>query len=410
LKIIILSDRIPPENVGGAGKVAWNLALGLQAAGHEVHVIAATFKPSFREQRSGIETYHLQTQYPIRWHSWVSLYNPQTVGPLRRLLKELKPDVVNGHNVHQYLSYASLRVAHDLGLPAVFTSHDAMPFAYTKFDAFIDPQRGAVSTPDQYRLPPLYNLRQMRTRYNPFRNLIIRRILTYDTRLRTCVSQAHKEALEANGLPPFRVVYNGLDPATFEVAPNRVETLRHRLDLVGKQVILIAGRLTATKGGGQLLAAMSRLIPAFPNLVLLTLSPKEPDFTGLGDDLTQHIRSGGWLDGPDLAAAYHLADIVTMPSIILDTFGMVNLEGMAAGKPLVSTCFGGSPEIVQDGHTGYIINPFDTATFADRLGRLLRDPDLRARMGQAGRQRLLDQFTLAHQVHAMTAIYREAIG
>ncbi|HVO44483.1 MAG TPA: glycosyltransferase family 4 protein, partial [Aggregatilineales bacterium] len=369
----------------------------------------ATDRPSFQELRAGIMTCHLHAGYPLRLQPWLALNNPQTIGPLRRLLAALRPDVVNGHNVHHLLSYASFRVAHDLGIPAVFTSHDVMPFAYNKLDHFIDPARGGVISPEQYRLPPLFNLRQMRLRYNPLRNLIIRRTLRRDTRLRTCVSEAHRQALEANGLPPFRVVYNGLDPATFDVASARVEALRERLDLVGRRVILLAGRLTREKGGAQLLAAMHRLIADFPDIVLLALSPTPPDFPGYDDLKRDHVRGGGWLEGEDLAAAYHAADIVTMPSIILDCFGMINLEGMAAGKPLISTCFGGSPEIVVDGVTGYIVNPFDTAIFADRLACLLRDPDQRRRMGQAGRKRLGEHFTLTAQVAAMLEVYREAL-
>jgi len=410
MKIALLTDRIPPENVGGAGKVAWTLAVGLHAAGHDVHVIAATTKATFQETREGILTYHLHADYPKRWQAWLSLNNPQTLAPLRALLKQIQPDVVNGHNIHLYLSYASFRVARRLGIPAVFTSHDAMPFAYTKFDYFVDPKRCGVETPAQYRLPPLFNLKQMRLRYNPFRNLLIRRTLAHDTNIRTCVSQAQRDALEANGLPPFRVVHNGLDPKCFDVSPERVEALRQKFNLVGKRIILFSGRLTSLKGGKQLLEAMQRLLPEFPDLRLLTLSPVAPDFQGYEGVVNDHVCNGGWLDGADLAAAYHLADVVTMPSVIMETFGMVNLEGMAARKPLVSTCYGGSPEVVRDGETGYIINPFDAAMYADRLGRLLRDSELRTRMGEAGYSRLIEHFTLTRQIEAMTAIYQDAIA
>src|SRR5512143_1354897 len=100
MRIAILSDRIPPENIGGAGQVAWTLARGLRNVGHEVHVIAATPGVSFEESREGIPTYHLHSRYPRRLMFWLGVYNPQTIGPLRALLKRIKPDVVNAHNVH----------------------------------------------------------------------------------------------------------------------------------------------------------------------------------------------------------------------------------------------------------------------------------------------------------------------
>src|SRR5690242_17596844 len=132
MRIVILNDRIPPENVGGAGEVAWTLARGLCESGHEVHVIAATDGRAFRKQRDGVATYHIHSQYPGRFQAWLSLYNPQTIQHVRRLLEQIRPDVVNAHNIHRDLSYASLLAAHHLGIPVVFTSHDVMPFAYGK--------------------------------------------------------------------------------------------------------------------------------------------------------------------------------------------------------------------------------------------------------------------------------------
>lgn len=406
MRLLLLSDRIPPENRGGAGKVAWNLALGLRAAGHDVHVIAATLGASFHDTRDGIPTHHLHSHYPERWRGWLALYNPQTVGQVRRLIEQIRPDVVNAHNIHAELSYACLTVAHRLGIPTVFNSHDVMPFAYARLRHFIDPARAGVASPAAYRLPPLYNLRQMRFRYNPFRNLAIRYILSHHADARISVSEAHRQTLEANGLPPFQVVYNGIDPHALDVSSEIIDGLRARLGLAGRRVILFAGRLTRDKGSRQLLQALRRVVVSVPDALLLVLSSvafNEPEFSDLAE---RHMRIGGWLDGAELAAAYHLADVVTVPSIIMDSFPTVNLEAMTVSKPVIATCYGGSPEAVQDGETGYIINPFDTAAFAERLERLLTDADLRLRMGSAGHTRLLEQFTLAGQVNTMVQIYK----
>ena len=114
-------------------------------------------------------------------------------------------------------------------------------------------------------------------------------------------------------------------------------------------------------------------------------------------------------NGEELAAAYQLADIVTVPSIYLDAVPMINIEAMAAGKPLVSTCYGGSPEFVEDGKTGYIVNPFDTEAYAERLAQLLTDPELAQQMGAAGHQRYLDQFTLATHIQNVVRLYQGVI-
>ena len=140
------------------------------------------------------------------------MLNPQTVRPLNRLLRKLKPDVVNAHNVHESLGYHSLVIGRFAGSATVFTAHDVMPFAYTKLTRFIDPARPDQLDSFDYRLPFGYNWRQMRLRWNPARNLSIRHTMHYYVDERVAVSHELKKALEANDLPPFDVVHNGIDP------------------------------------------------------------------------------------------------------------------------------------------------------------------------------------------------------
>ena len=413
MKILLLNDRIPPEGRGGAEIVAWRLARGLQAAGHHVHVAAATTGDAFEEAREGIPTYHIRAAYPERFHPWLSLWNPQTAKPLRQLLARIQPDVVNAHNIHAWLSYHSLKLARDAGCAVVFSSHDAMPFAYGKLRHFVKPDRRAINLPADYRLPALYNLRHNRFRYNPLRNPLIRHYLLNYTHMRTAPSQALADAHAANGMPALEVVHNGIDTAEWARADAaKVEEMRRRLDLVDKRVILIAGRLTADKGTQQILRAMDRLRDQQPNMRLLVLTSRDIESQIPAE--FQHFRplicAGGWLSGADLRAAYQLADVVTVPSIVFDTFPTVNLEAMALGIPVIATCFGGSREAVVDGTTGYIINPFDTATFADRLQRLLSDAELRAGMGARGRERVRAHFSLAGQVEQMLNIYQRALA
>lgn len=414
MKIVLLSDRIPPENVGGAGRVTWALATGLRAAGHDIHVIAATSGQPFEEVRDGIPTYHLHAQISERWRYWLSVYNPQTIAPLRALLLRLHPDVVNAHNVHHDLSWSSLSVAHQLGIPTVFTAHDMMAVAYGKLvhfiDPHIDPAQHDMAAQPEYRLPRGYNLRQMRLRYNPFRNPLIRRILRHDTARRTCVSQAHGTALDANGLPSFEVVYNGVDPSPYEIPQSAIDAYRTTLE--NRPTILFAGRLSREKGGALLLKAFAQVIERVPSALLLVLAPEsrvlDRLLTGRAA-LRESIRFGGWLNGAELNTAFCAADVVAVPSIFFESFGMVAAEAMAASKPVVASCFGGLPELVKDGETGYLVNPYDTPALVDRLTRLLTDPVLAERMGAAGRRRLIEHFTLERQVHAMETIYTEAM-
>jgi len=87
---------------------------------------------------------------------------------------------------------------------------------------------------------------------------------------------------------------------------------------------------------------------------------------------------------------------------------MLNLEAMEYSKPVVATSFGGCPEVVADGLTGFVANPFEIEVFAERIARLLRDPELAGRMGAAGRARLEEHFTIPRLADEFLAEYELA--
>ena len=212
----------------------------------------------------------------------------------------------------------------------------------------------------------------------------------------------------------MRTLHPGVDPAALDTTPEHVAALRARLGLDGCRVILVAGRLTPLKGSVQLLRAVQRIFPDRPDARLLILTRASPEQQGLTDDtfrdVLPQIVMGGWLEGETLAAAYHLADAVAAPSICLDVFPTVNLEAMAAGKPVVATCFGGSPEAVADGATGHIVQPFDIAALSGSLAALLDDPERAAAMGAAGRGRFTEGFTAQHAAARMDAVCRSTVS
>ncbi|GIV81035.1 MAG: hypothetical protein KatS3mg051_0389 [Anaerolineae bacterium] len=413
LHIVILSDLLPPEEPGGAGRVAWQLGQGYVAAGHRVTFITSSPGPSRVEKRDGFTVHVLHSRYAERLRAWFGLFNPQTVWPLNRLLRRLRPDVVHAHNIHGHLSYHSLVIARYAGAATVFTAHDAMTFAYGKLTHFIDPSRPQQCDGFDYRLPFGYNLRQMRFRWNPARNLSIRHTLRYYADARVAVSGELKKALEANRLPPFEVVYNGIDPARFDVPDAAVAVLRQRYRLEGRRVILFGGRLNRAKGDQQLLAALRQVRQAVPDVALLVLARSDaylPRLLGEYPDLADVIVPGGWLEGAELAAAYRLAHAVALPSVCFETFGLAALEGMAAGAVPVVTCFGGPREVVVNGETGFVVNPYDIDALADRLIRLLTDEALRQRMAAAGRARAEQHFTLQRQTEAMLAVFERVLA
>jgi L-malate glycosyltransferase len=95
----------------------------------------------------------------------------------------------------------------------------------------------------------------------------------------------------------------------------------------------------------------------------------------------------------DVENVYHTADIVVVPSRWQEPLGLINLEAGACRKPVVATRVGGIPEVVVDGVNGYLVEPATLSHWPQRVAALIADPSLRARLGEAGRARVEQDFT-----------------
>jgi glycosyltransferase involved in cell wall biosynthesis len=174
----------------------------------------------------------------------------------------------------------------------------------------------------------------------------------------------------------------------------------------GDRQLLVLGRLVAVKGHRFALAALARLVAAFPDIVLV--------FVGAGPleaalqrevaarGLARHVRFEGFR--PDAHDYLRASDVVLVPSTA-EGLGAVVLEAWHHGKPVVAFDVPALNELVADGRDGYLVPPFDTAVLADRIDALLRDAALRARMGAAGRVKVARDYSVARMVDATLALY-----
>ncbi len=416
MRILLLTDLFPPEMTGGAGRVAALQTRALRELGHEVHVLTtsreATSSPDI--QVDGISVHRLPVAYPMRWQSYLSLYNPIVSRRISHFFDTLSPDIVHAHNIHAYLTYHSLVQAHQRNWPVVLTAHDTMTMTYQKFDEFIDPSHYEIPDHFEYRVNPWDQLRRQRFRYFPLRNALIRRVVRHNVDALISPSHALLDVLAANRVQACRMIHlpNGIDPSEFSTTSEDRHQFRIDNDLVGRQIVLVAGRINQAKGGRQIVEALELIVNQVPGAVLLILA--KPDgyaqtMLSIAESrgIRQYIRFAGWLSGEQLAAAFGAADVCVVPSVYFDNFPTVNLEAMAASTPVVATCFGGSREVVVDHETGFIVNPYATDSLADQVIRLLTDDALRTEMGSRSRQRILEDYDWLNQARKLVAIYQQ---
>jgi alpha-maltose-1-phosphate synthase len=213
------------------------------------------------------------------------------------------------------------------------------------------------------------------------------------------------------------VIHNGVDPDVYRPEPEPATLRRYGVD-PDRPYVLFLGRVTRQKGLQHLLAAALDLPPRY-QLVVCAGSPDTPEIAAEVAALAERVRGerGGlvWIEAflPREEAVHLLsgATVFCCPSIY-EPFGLVNLEAMACGAPVVASAVGGIPEIVVEGETGFLVDwdPSDAAAFeaglASRLTEVLEDPSLAQRLGRAGRSRVLERFTWPRIAERTVDLYR----
>lgn len=251
-----------------------------------------------------------------------------------------------------------------------------------------------------------------RWKYRLFYQPLLRRVLARASRI---VVSSPPLAEHAAELQPFRdkcvVVPFGIDVGRFEPTPEvdaRVSALR--AETPGPRVLFV-GRLVPYKGVDVLLRAMAEVDATawiVGNGPLREALEREAARLGIG----HRVCFLGALSDAEVVARLHAADVFVLPSVThAETFGVVQLEAMACGLPVVSTSVqSGVPWVNRHGETGLVVEPGNVVDLAAALRTLVSDPELCQRLGKAGRARVASQFTLEAMAARTATVYREVTG
>jgi len=219
------------------------------------------------------------------------------------------------------------------------------------------------------------------------------------------VSDAVKRGLVAAGVPAgrVRVLYPAIDADALisgrEQAPAGLPE--------GRPLVGMLGRLEPVKGAESFIAAAARVQESVPEAVLVVAGDGS-ERSGLAP---RAAAAGVALIGDVSCASGFLnaLDVVVVPSLS-EAFGLVAAEASALGKPVVATSTGGLPEVVEHGVSGLLVPPRDPVALADAIVRLLGDPAMRERMGEAGQRIVRERFGLERMADELVAVYRDVAG
>ncbi len=368
--IVRLIHLIKVTGLSGAENHLLTLLSGLQARGHETRLLLLVEPGRPAEevvaaaQVRGIPT----ERVPI-----YADFDPTLLVRLTRRLRAFRPDVAHTHLLHADLH--GIPAARLAGVPVVITSRH---------------------NDDAFRVRP--GIRQ------------VNRWLWGRVDAGIAISEAvARFTVDVEDAPPDRLVtiHYGLPPASPVGRETSRADLRAALGLPAET--LLAGtvcRLVEQKGLPYGLEAFARIAGRFPaaHLVLTGDGPLrgalEAQAAALGVAERTHFL--GWR--AETAPIFAGLDLFLMPSL-WEGFGLVLLEAMAQGVPVVGSAVSAIPEVVVDGETGLLVPPRDVAGLAEALAALLGDPARRAAMGAAGRARLETHFTPSRMVDETLALY-----
>lgn len=319
------------------------------------------------EQR-GIAT----TVIPIR-----ADFDPICLWQTYSFIKKAKPDLVHTHLIHGDL-YGTV-AAKLASVPHVISTKHG----YSSF----------------HKISKFYRLNKFIARF-------VDRYIT--------ISQALQEyCAEAEGIPKSKMVaiHYALDSISLN-GDRTVKMIRSDYNVPSDSFLLvIIGRLIEVKGHKYLFEAIREVKERGKNVRLLVVGDGalrhslEQAVVELG--IRQEVSFLGFRT--DVCGILLASDLFLLPTLG-EGFGLVLLEAMAAGKPIVASNVTSIPEVVVNGETGLLVPPRDSHALAEAIDRFLGEPELRGKMGEASRQRVKEYFPVEKMVNATVKVYKEVLS
>jgi len=419
----LANEYFPPHAPGGAEWSTEALAGALARRGERVVVLTPNYGAPSDEGRDGfrVRRFPFPVRLPPGRRTVPARYLTSPLFPLyaglqlARLVRAERLDVLHAQNKHMLAPGVVARAL--TGVPLVLTIRDA---------SLIDPAPMCLHHGD--RRPADCGPRKLwRECSAEYFDLYQRH--RHRSRLRTKLTFLYGwlDACAKQRLLPHVDAVIGVSDGILDIyrrsglleGARRVETIptvpplgaaasaeaalaaRRRHGLEGRLVVLYVGKFSPGKGTGDLVAAARDVHGRVPEALFV--------FVGGGDTALAAepwIRDLGALPNAEVLALYPASDVVVVPSVIPDSLSRVILEAMTAGRPVIGTRVGGTPELVIDGVTGVLVERGDRAGLAKAIVRLLADGELRARLGTQARAHVENAFSAEASVDRLLALYR----
>lgn len=346
MKIAVLVPFFPPKHLAGTEIATYNIAKNLATRGHKVHVITSVDEGLSKERIEDGFYIHRISRQKVRFFGvmlfWLRIF---------WLLKKINPDIVHAQSI-------------GMGMPA-FLARKLLRKPYVVWG------RGS-----EVYLPWLYK--------KPISKLVMRSAsaviaLTEDMKRRMREICNREVSVIPNGIDLDR--FQGLNPGTLR------EGLKVNSD---EKLILFVGGLKPIKGIEYLIQAMSSIKQSETKAKLLLVGQGEErerlEQLAKSLGLNDYVRFIGEIPNEEVPEYMAASDVFVLPSLS-ESFGIVNLEAMASGLPIVATRVGGLPEIIKEGNNGFLVEPKNPKEIAEKVLLILKDEELSSRISRSNKEK-----------------------
>lgn len=396
MKICFISNLYPPSIIGGAEISVKRAAEGLIKKGHEVIIITTTTNEKTSvEEVDGLKIYrikplNLYAMYnhqnqpellkPI-WHV-IDLWNPHSYIIVKNILKKEMPDVVHVNNF-KGLSLSVFSAAKRLSLPLIFTAHDY---------SLLCPRANLLNSSGEICTAP--------SRLCKAYVKIQKYLMDNKPDLVTAPSQFVIDKLKEDRL--FEGVKTMKLPLGIELSGKKAEKGYDVID------ILYVGGLSRHKGVHLLLNAFKKLEFKDIRLHITGKGKDENEFKkNAGSD--QRIIFHGFVPDEELLKWYQKANVVVVPSIWYETFGLVILESFKCGTPVIGSKIGAYPDLIENRYNGFLFEAGNVGVLKDTLKNLVKNPSELKRL-EEGAFESVKKYDMIGHIKKLEELYRAVQG
>ena len=362
--------EFPPRIVGGIARHCFGLSKALTREGHEVYLVTLDFPSApHYEEVDGLKIYRVKVElgHP-NFIIWTFLFNHFMEKVIARIGREINLDIIH---VHDWLTApAGIASKHYLRKPLVSTIHSTE----------VGRAQG-LHSPDSYLIDGLEWW------------------LTYESKRVIVTSNSMRWEVQNHfNLPSDKidVIPNAIDIKKYQRNVDR-QAVRRKYGIGSNdRLVLFIGRLVPHKGVEYLIQAIPFILKEHPEAKFIIVgegwsrSYLENLATSIG--CRDKIQFRGFLPDPELIELTMSADVLVVPSFY-EPFGIVALEGMAAGVPVVASNAGGLAEIIEHDRTGVLVYPRDPKSIAWGVCRILSDPKYSNNLVQNAKKKIAETYS-----------------